>query len=164
MIPISSPLFYVNIYRLQKGQSFFDILPPQVEDYEVQYTTACRCRKRDGENQVCENAFDVAFPTVLKKNLSPMFLCDRQKRDVLFSDEPTEEDIQLFKQTPLSRHRSRREVVTKISTEDPVRYCAERISETKIGKLCAKVGVNVQALVSVCSDDIEVSYNPCFEI
>ena len=107
---------------------------------------------------------DVSFPTVLKKNLSPMFLCDRQKRDVLFSDEPTEKDIQVFKQKRLSRHRSRREVVTEISTEDPTRYCAERISETKIGKLCAKVGVNVQALVSVCSEDIEVSYNPGFEI
>ena len=83
---------------------------------------------------------------------------------MLFSDEPTEEDIQFFKQKRPSRHRSRREVVTEISLEDPTRYCAERISETKIGKLCAKVGVNVHALVSVCSADIEVSDNPGFEI
>ena len=103
--------------------------------------------------------FEAAFPTLLNENMntvSPKHLCDRQKRDVHYSDDPTEADIQLFKQTP--ERRFRREVsVTPISKENATRYCAERISETKIGKLCAKVGVNVQALVNTCSSDVEVS-------
>lgn len=85
-------------------------------------------------------------------------LCNRQKRDVHFSDDPTEEDYQLFTQTRQLRSRLRREVpVGPVSKENATRYCAERISETEIGKLCAKVGVDVQALVNTCSDDLEVS-------
>lgn len=87
-----------------------------------------------------------------------MDLCDRQKRDVHYSDHLTEEDFQLLKQTPQPRPRFRRELpVTPVSKENATRYCAERIFETKIGKLCAKVGVNVQALVNTCSADVEVS-------
>lgn len=86
-----------------------------------------------------------------------MFLCDRDKRDIHYSDDPTEEDIKLFKQTPQLRPRFRRAVQNGfISQENATRYCAERISETKIGKLCAKVGVNVQALVNICSVDVKV--------
>ena len=94
------------------------------------------------------------------KKLSPTQLCDRDKRDLRghYSDDATEEDFQLFKQTPHLRDRIRREVIPEhVSKENATRYCAERISETKIGKLCAKVGVNVQALVNTCSSDIEVS-------
>ena len=87
-----------------------------------------------------------------------MFLCDRKKRDVHFSDDPTEEDMELFKQTRSSHHRrSRREVLKEISKENATRYCAERLSDTKIGKLCAQVGVNVDVLVHVCAADIQVS-------
>ena len=111
---------------------------------------------------MCENAFDVAFPTVAKKNLSPMFLCDRQKRDVYYSDDLTDEDFQLFKETSL-RLRLRREALNqKISKENATRYCAERIANTEIGILCAKVGVNVQALVNTCAIDLEVSCNILF--
>lgn len=92
------------------------------------------------------------------RNLSPEQLCDRDKRNVHYSDDPTEEDFQLFQQTPRLRNRIRRGApVGPVSKENATRYCAERISETKIGKLCAKVGVNVQALVNTCSADVEVS-------
>ncbi|KAJ7392898.1 hypothetical protein OS493_008135 [Desmophyllum pertusum] len=65
--------------------------------------------------------------------------------------------FQLFKQSPQLRPRSRRDspIIGPVSKENATRYCAERISETKIGKLCAKVGVNVQALVNICSSDVE---------
>lgn len=148
------------------GESFFDILPPRVDDYEVQYGQACECIvKNDSHSQKaeCENAYTKAFPTVQKKKLSPMFLCDREKRDVRISDDPTEEEMQLFRKTRPLHHRFRREVpLNQISKENATRYCAEKISETKIGKLCATIGVNVQSLVSECSTDLEVSYNPCW--
>lgn len=92
------------------------------------------------------------------KPTSPTKVCSRQKRDVHSLDDPTEEDIQLFKETPLLRNRLRREVqFGSVSKENATRYCAERISETNIGKLCSKIGVNVQALVNTCSADVEVS-------
>ena len=142
--------------RLQAGQSYFDDLPPPVNDYEVKYSVACQCLENGNKDQ-CRNAFDYAFPTINKKKLSPMLLCDRDKRNIHFSDDLTDQDIELFKQTPPLPLRRRRETAKQILKEDPVHYCEERISDTKIGKLCAKVGVNVRALVSVCSDDIEVS-------
>ena len=92
------------------------------------------------------------------KPTSPTNVCDRQKRDVHYLDDPTEEEIQLLKETPQLRSRLRREVqFGPVPKENATRYCAERISETKIGKLCAKIGVNVQALVNTCSADVAVS-------
>lgn len=149
------------------GESFFDTLPPRVDDYEVKYDQACECivktKGSQSQKAECENAFNKAFPTVQKKKLSPMFLCDRQKRDVQISDDLTEEEMQLFRKTRPLHHRFRREVpLNHISKENATRYCAEKISETKIGKLCSTIGVNVQSLVSLCSADLEVSYNPCW--
>ena len=94
----------------------------------------------------------------MKKNLSPMQLCDRDKRDVHFSDDPTEEDFQIFKEsTPQMQPRFRRAVQGGyMSKKNATRYCEERISETEIGKLCIKIGVNVQGLVDACAADIEV--------
>jgi len=105
--------------------------------------------------------FKVAFPTLAKEQLepiSPRVLCDRQKRDLSHSDDATEEDFQLFKEVRQLRPRFRREVqIGPLSRENASRYCAERISETKIGKLCTKLGVDVQSLVDTCSDDVVVS-------
>ena len=156
----------ISFYRLGRSESFFDTLPPDVEDGLVTYSIACLCPK-DGENTTtgCENVFDAAFPTLLNTNMnnfSPTQLCDRDKRDVHYSDDPTEEDFQLFKQTPQLRDRIRRGAIAEtVSKENATRYCAERISETKIGKLCAKIGVNVQALVNTCSSDVEVCKSLC---
>ncbi len=151
-------------YRLETGESYFDTLPPDVEDGDVQYSTACLCLRR-GENEAieCKSVFEAAFPTLFRNNMdqmSPRDLCDREKRelDADYSDDPTEEDFQLFKQTPQLRPRVRREVPdVPLSKENATRYCAARISETDIGKLCTKVGVNVQELVNTCSRDLEVS-------
>lgn len=146
-----------NFYRLLKTESYFDILPKPVNRYKASYAKACLCDDKQGES--CKDASEYAFPTLLKTAWSPMFLCDRQKRDVQLSDDPSEEEIQLFRKTPNLRHRSRREASNPISKENATRYCSERISESKIGELCEKLGVNVQSLVSVCSIDLEVSYN-----
>ena len=113
----------------------------------------------EGVQDRCTNAFDVAFPTVeaLRKGFSPMFLCDQQKRDVHLKDDLTDSDFQLFKEAQQLRPRYRREIAKEqISKENATYYCAERISKTEIGKLCAKVGVNVQALVNTCAVDVEV--------
>ncbi|XP_022807283.1 von Willebrand factor D and EGF domain-containing protein-like isoform X1 [Stylophora pistillata] len=144
---------YGNNLRLINGQSYFDTLPPDLEDKLVTYSEACLCNTRD-----CKNSFELAFPTAMKKNLSPMFLCDRDKRDVHYTDDLTEEDVQIFKQTPQLQPRYRRaSQVGQLSKENATSYCAERISETEIGKLCAEVGVNVQALVNTCSADVELT-------
>ena len=158
---------FLKFHRLSYGQSYFDILPPELGDKIVNYSTACRCNVNDNDaKRVCQDAFTAAFPTVMKKkNLSPMFLCDRDKRDVHFSDDPTEEDFQTFKKFPQLQPRLRRAAqLGQISKANATRYCAERISETEIGKMCAKVGVNVQALVNICSADVVVSRQPFSQV
>ena len=122
----------------------------------------CIAKDENEADQVCKNAFSAAFPTVMKKNLSPLNLCDRDKRDVHFSDDPTEEDFQLFKETtPQLQPRFRRAVQVKyMSKDNATRYCEERISETEIGKLCVKIGVKVQGLVDACAADIVVRKKP----
>lgn len=152
-------------HRLQPHESFFNTLPADVQDGDIQYSKACLCPKKGEERTPdCTSVSEGAFPTLLKKSMkpvkpsSPTNVCDRQKRDVHYSDDPTWEDFQLFKQTRQLHNRFRREVpVGPVSEENATRYCSERISETKIGKLCAKVGVNIQALVNTCSADVVVS-------
>ena len=152
-------------HRLGSKESFFDTLPSDVQDGDIQYSKACLCPKI-GEDikPKCRSVSEEAFPSLFKKKMkpvtptSPTNSCDRQKRDVHYSDNPTEEDMQSFRETPQLHSRLRREVeLGSVPKENATRYCAERISETKIGKLCAKIGVNVQALVNTCSADVEVS-------
>ena len=156
-------LFFFNFSRLKLGQSFFDTLPPQVPNSKIQYSKACLCSKKsEYGSHVCQEVSEAAFPTVVKRNYVPMSLCDRQKRDLHYSDDPTEEDFQFFQQTPHWKPRIRRDVPNKqVSKKNATRFCEERISETDIGKLCGKVGVNVQALVNTCSIDVVVSSRPC---
>jgi len=158
-LAVCLPYLLISFPRLNYGQSYFDILPPDLGDKIVKYATACKCTKdKNDADQVCQNAFSAAFPTVMKKNLSPMQLCDRQKRDVHFSDDPTEEDFQMFKDTVSQlQPRFRRAVQAgHLSKKNATRYCEERISETEIGKLCVTIGVNVQGLVDACAADVEV--------
>ena len=128
----------------------------------MQYSESCSCfRRKANDVPDCENVFKWAFPTLARgkwQPISPRDLCDRQKRDLHYSDDATEEDFQLFKKVRQLRPRFRRQVeIGLLSRENASRYCAERISETKIGKLCAKLGVDVQSLVDTCSDDVVVS-------
>ena len=154
---------FISLYRLENGKSLFHILPPLVDEYKVTYSQTCECLQDTANSpRHCGDPLRLAYPTLFKggKNmapLSPAFLCDVQKRDVSLSDDPTDEDFKLFSQTPQLRLRVKRAAVFEVSKENATRYCAERISETKIGKLCAKVGVNVQALVNICSVDIQVN-------
>lgn len=85
-------------------------------------------------------------------------MCDRdpKKRSLELSDDLTEEDYELFMK-PLEPETHRRRKRSVISKENATRYCHERLAETPVGKMCAKLGTNVQALVNVCSSDIEVS-------
>lgn len=139
-------------------ESYFDVLPPQVSAYDVEYSQACLCDSpaTTESGPICGNAFEFAFPTLGEgRKPSPLFLCDRQKRDIQFSDEPRDDDFQLFERTLLLHKRHKRES-RRISKENATHYCEEKISKTKIGKLCAKLGINVQALVNVCSFDVEV--------
>ena len=129
----------------------------------MSYSRVCACLKNNDGSMDCKDPLPLAYRTLfndantMKPLISPAFLCDVQKRDVSFPDDPTDEDFKLFSQTPQLRLRVKRDVLFEVSAENATRYCAARISETKIGKLCAKVGVNVQALVNICSVDIQVN-------
>lgn len=87
-------------------------------------------------------------------------LCDsKKKRDIHYSDELTDEDFELFNKPFPSRfqHRFKRaNPPPVVSKENATRYCTERIADTKVGKLCLEVGVDVKALVDSCSMDISV--------
>jgi len=84
-----------------------------------------------------------------------MLVCTaREKRHVYSSDDPTEQDFQIFKEFTQLQPRFRR--AAQISKKDATLHCAKRVSDTEIGRLCTKVGVDVQALVEACSVDVEV--------
>ena len=83
----------------------------------------------------------------------------REIRDIVEgSDDLTDEDFRLFYNSlETDKHKRSKRSVNSISKENATRYCNEKLADTPVGKLCAKMGTNVQALVNICSSDIEVS-------
>ena len=143
-------------HRVPSGQIYLDgFLPPQVPEY----SKACDCSTdtEEGDPAFCKDPLEIAFPKHGRKKFSRIVLNARGKRDIHFSDEPTDKDLNLFQRTLPLRKRHKRES-RRISKANATYYCEERISKTKIGKLCAKIGINVQALVNVCSFDVEVKH------
>lgn len=140
------------------NESFFDILPSTINDTEANYASVCSCRNK--ENSVCgQNPINI--PSFLKDKTTAFNLCDRNsKRDIHYSDDLTDLDYELLRK-PLQlyhNHRFKRAIPSPVvSKENATRYCVEKIAESEVGKLCADVGVNVQAYVNSCTVDIQVS-------
>lgn len=119
----------------------------------------CSCKKTTCNPNDGENAFHV--PSFLKNNKMPYNLCDRwNKRDIHYSDKLTDEDFELFK-NPLpseTQDRFKRALPAPvIPKQNATRYCTEKIKNTKVGKLCSDIGVDVQGYVDSCSLDVSVS-------
>ena len=160
-------MFDILLYfRMKPGESYFDRLPQPVNDAAVNYNKPCSCYKQDMNGKpICLQDFPMHFYNVMRQpgrtiNLTPGDGFDREKRNVKLSDDLTEEDFDLFKRSVASgvpkRHKRGLAVKAKLSKENATRYCREKILESNVGKLCAKLGTNVQALVNSCSIDVEV--------
>lgn len=93
--------------------------------------------------------------------MSALNLCGRREvRGIHYSDDLTDEDFKLFKIPLLSEHHRQFKRALPdpvVSKENASLYCTQKIADSKIGKLCDKVGVNVQAYVNSCAVDIAVS-------
>ena len=146
------------------GESLFEVLPTEVSDIEAKYSSICSCKSDKCDNDADEfneiHYFNV--PSFLRQGMIPYNLCDRWKvkRDVHYSDELTDEDYDLFK-NPLpseTQTRFRRSLPAPvISKQNATRYCTEKIKISKVGKLCADIGIDVQGYVDSCSFDVSVS-------
>ena len=151
---------------MEPGESYFDRLPQPVNDAVVKYNKPCSCFKTDDQgNPECLEDFPMHFYNVMGQpgttiNPTPGNGGGREKRNVKLSDDLTEEDFDLFKRSVASRvprrHKRGLAVKASVSKENATRYCREKILDSNVGKLCAKLGTNVQALVNSCSIDVEV--------
>ena len=134
--------------RLQPGTSYFDTLPPNIDDTTADYAP------------LCSGQASFHVPTFIKRRKTTFTLCNLiKKREVYYSDELTAEDYELFKKLPPSenRHRFGRALpATVIPLKNAINYCVERIANSKVGKICANQGVDVQSFVDSCSLDISV--------
>ena len=152
--------------RLNGSDSYFQTLPAEINKVARPFQKSCACG-----NALPENCVDDGIPVYWesygeKKHYNRIKMCDRspetnrKRRDIEGSDELTYEDFEVL-MTPLKSNEHHREKRSVVSKDNATRYCAERLLETRVGKLCAKLGTNVQALVDVCSADIEVSFCYC---
>lgn len=154
-----------NFFCHRKKPSYFDQLPPHtnINTGGLNYERSCPCDKTKdkGKNKnKCVDGIPVYVPTATNDKLNRIKMCDRnpQKRDVEGSDDLTDEDFALFRNPSDNKLvRRMKRSITPVSRDNATRYCTEKLAETQVGKLCAKLGANVQALVNVCSSDIEVS-------
>ena len=136
------------------------------------YEQSCSCSKEQNDKHTddCVDGIPVVFAqgffnqgkkgqTIKKCHKNIASRKKREIRDIVEgSDDLTDEDFRLFYNSlETDKHKRSKRSVNSISKENATRYCNEKLADTPVGKLCAKMGTNVQALVNVCSSDIEVS-------
>ena len=161
-------------FPFRASPSYFDTLPADVNsDKEgVEYQQSCSCSETQNDKHTDECVDGI--PVVLaqgflnqgkageRRKKCHKNIALRKKREIRDivegSDDLTDEDFRLFYNSlETDNHKRSKRSVNSISKENATRYCNEKLAETPVGKLCAKMGTNVQALVNVCSSDIEVS-------
>ena len=154
----------LNIFiSRRRWPSYFDELPPLIDKNGPKIEEACACDKDKHKGKTTDCVLDgipALFRSTQKDKYNRIKMCDvlPKKRDLQWSDDLTEEDYELFMEPlDLEVHKRQKRSNNVISKENATRYCAERLAETPVGKMCAKLGTNVQALVNVCASDIEVS-------
>ena len=148
-----------------KYPSYFDQLPKGTNQDTggINFERSCACsEKRDKEKTTdCVHGIPSVWGQgFIKVNANRIKMCDRDpvKRDTEGSDDLTEEDFELFRKPfGTEEHNRQKRSVNSISKDNATRYCEERLAETVVAKLCAKLGTNIQALVNVCSSDLVVS-------
>ena len=159
------------LFPTRASPSYFDTLPVGVNsenDDDVVYEQSCACRENEKQPDECVDGIPVVFsPGFFNQNYERTLKCyrnigSRKKREIRDivegSDDLTDEDFRLFHNFgEIDHHKRSKRSVISISKENATRYCNEKLAETPVGKLCAKMGTNVQALVNVCATDIEVS-------
>ena len=138
----------------------------------MEYEQSCSCSKvqNDKHTDDCVDGIPVVFAQgflnqgkkgqrIKKCHKNIASRKKREIRDIVEgSDDLTDEDFRLFYNSlETDKHKRSKRSVHSISKENATRYCNEKLADTPVGKLCAKMGTNVQALVNVCSSDIEVS-------
>lgn len=154
-----------NYFCHRKQPSYFDQPPPHtnINTGGLNYERSCPCdetKDKGKKKNECVDGIPVYVPDATNDKLNRIKMCDRnpQKRDVEGSDDLTDEDFALFRDPSDNKLvRRMKRSITPVSKDNATRYCAEKLAETQVGKLCAKLGANIQALVNVCSSDIEVS-------
>ena len=168
-----------KLFSYRASPSYFDQLPQDVNANTggVLYEKSCSCNKKIDWSRTdeCVDGMPVLFPSgfisidydrIKKCDSNP--LADREGRDtrnIEGSDDLTEDDFKVFQDfLEIEPHERPKRSLNPISKENATRYCAERLTETPVGKLCAKIGTNVQALVNICSSDIEVSFSKFIKI
>lgn len=160
-----SALFLAPFLSFRKFPSYFDEVPALDLEHSIQFEDACSCSENDaGAPKECVNGIKTVFEhdQINLEKMNRIKMCDNTvKRDIKGSDDLTKEDYELLRKARMQiehRKRSKRSLPA-VSKENATRYCAERLAETPLGKLCEKLGTNVQALVNVCSADIQVDMN-----
>ena len=155
--------------RLNPSTSYFQTLPAEINKDATPFETSCPCGNKSIPDECVTGGIPVvSFTLTYSRPVNRIKMCDsnikptgeRKRRDIEGSDELTYEDFEVL-MTPLKSNEHHREKRSVVSKDNATRYCAERLLETRVGKLCAKLGTNVQALVNVCSADIEVTFYQC---
>lgn len=90
----------------------------------------------------------------------------RRKREIRYTDNPTDEDFDMFMKLSIhdnvsdGRKRSKRSKwgQMQMSIENATRYCNQTLWESKVTKLCKEsANVDVDNLISQCATDVAVS-------
>ena len=139
--------------RLTASTSYFQTLPAEINKDATPFNTSCACGDKSISDQCVTDGIPVVSVILQSSGrVNRIKMCDnnikpegeRKRRDIEGSDELTHEDFEVL-MTPLKSNEHHREKRSVVSKDNATRYCAERLLETRVGKLCAKLGTNVQA-------------------
>ena len=154
------------------ANSLFHKLPDPVADASVKLRT-CKCQVV-GATAQCVDENNVIYGGLRKKNTKNIKQemedqnTARRKRDVQYTDKPTDEDFDMFMRLGTNEESLAKRIKRadsgwgprKMSIENATRYCNETLAESTVAKLCKEsADVDVENLISQCATDVSVSEN-----
>ena len=155
---------FAFFFRIKPGESYFDRLPRPVFHHSI-YKLPCSCYEIDIDGRPeCTEEVPVHYPSLQPRPTTPVALGQdnnsRGRRNIKYTDDLTDEDFELFKRSVGSgvsiRHKRATSPKPQFPKANATQYCKEKISDTKLGKSCAKLGAHVQAMVNSCIIDLQV--------
>ena len=145
------------------ANSLFHKLPKPKNDVGA-FLQRCECATTEAGASNCNPMEIVRYAGIHKDNggrTGGFPHCGGSKRAITFSDDPSDEDFDMFQVLPSgtshSPVRAKRAADVDISYVNATEYCREKLATNKATELCKEIAnVDIDSLINQCAFDVSV--------
>ena len=139
---------------------------PEPENDDGALLQRCECATTADKASNCIPGVPVLYAGIHRIEVIPPKKfphCGGSKRAIMFSDDPSDEDFDMFQVLPSdashSPVRAKRAADFDILYVNATEYCREKLATNKATELCKEIAnVAVESLINQCAFDVSVSF------